>query len=155
MNVHQCKICSLDARAQVEGWRVKGGLSYRQIQKRMADELGASVALGTIASHFKFVDAEVDEAVQQQVRTAAARDADAAMNVFPRNIEIADAVLGRIMPDDQIQRPQFVPYVATMLKERRESALASLRFTPADPESSIADSLADIALEVAGLRDKR
>lgn len=153
LSAHLCKLCKLPQRAVIEEWRVKQGLSHRQIHKRMKEELGIEVSLGTIAAHFKWVDAQVDEATTQEVRQAAAGGAKAAMQVFPDNVAYADKVLrGLEDAEGKVKRPQFIPYIATMLKERRESALGLLRYTPADPANKAATSLADIALEVAGLR---
>lgn len=142
MSAHLCKLCKLAERTAIEAWRVKEGLSHRQIHKRMAEELGIEVSLGTIAAHFKLIDAEVDEAVVQSVRQAAAGGAGAAMAVFPRNVEIADAIIEQLMPGDKVRHPQHIPYVAKMLQERRESALGLLRYTPADPANKAADALA-------------
>ena len=149
LNVHRCKVCQLEQRAIVEEWRAKGGLSYRQIQKRMAEEMGVEVALGTIASHFQWLDAEVGEVAAQEVRLAAAAQAGTAMQVFPGNIAYADRVLkGLEDQDGKLRRPQFIPYVASMLKERRESALSSLRYTPADPANQVAQTLSEVVRRI-------
>lgn len=153
MDVHNCKICILPERAVIESWRVKDGLSLRQIQRRMADELGLEVSLGLVGKHFKYVDADIDEAVKTQVKRMAVDGAEAAMGVFPRNVEIADAIIEHLMPNDEIRHPAVIGYVASMLKERRESALGLLRYTPADPANKAADALAtwaDVVKSAAG-----
>jgi len=142
-------ICDLPERTVIEQWRVRDGLSQRAIRQRMADELGITVSVGTVANHFKAVDAGVAEAVESEVLTAAAAQAGAAMQVFPDNIAHADRFLGGLCDlDGKLRRPQFVPYAVSLLKERRESALASLRFTPADPANQAAQSLADLVSRV-------
>jgi len=138
--VHRCMICTLPQRELIESWRLKDGLTLKEIRERMAGEMGIEVSLSLVGKHFNAVRCEVDSAVVDEVRQAATAGATDALSVFPHNVEVAQRVLNALMPDGEIKRPQFTPYVAAMLKEARESALALLRYTPADPAQQMAEA---------------
>ena len=139
--IHHCMICDLPERTTVEQWRVKEGLSQRAIRQRMIDELGITVSVGTVANHFKYIDAEIDRTIESEVRAGTAAHAKDAMQVFPDNITTTTALLDNLVVEGNVKRPQFIPYAVALLKERRESAQGLLRLTPGDPEGKAAAAL--------------
>ena len=145
MKTHTCTVCKSPHRQVIEDWRLKNHLGYERIIERAKRELDLKLSLGTLSRHFQYLANEIAEVVEGQMREFVSGNVTAASDVPKHNIELADRIIAQqLLTDEGLLKVGMGngDLLLDLMKERRQSAEVVLRYTPASPESKVADALA-------------
>lgn len=151
MKFHSCKICTSEYRDQIEGWRFHDRLKYQELQARIQKEFGLKVSLGTLSNHFQFVTDDIAKAVDSQIKNFVQSKAVDSMSIAVENIELARTIINQFLNEEgKLRIPDNVPFIAMLMKERRQSAELILKYSGAsDGSEEKIQSLIDLFKLVA------